>query len=145
MQNPVEPDIKSLPYSPTDSFKRLLMSKDAGLRLALVGTPFALGLTFLFSPKLFESFSAFNMIASIPEWPFGYALLLLAGWLAFSSNGRSRRWALGVCGVWWLFWAIVNELGAGVFTPGVAIFLVLWLLSSLELYRESARPKEAAQ
>ena len=144
MQNPIEPDTKVLPYSPTESFKRTLMIREASLRLALVGALFALSLNFLFSPKLFESFSAFSMIALIPEWPFGYALLLLAGWLAFSSNGRSRRWALGVCGVWWLFWAIVNELGAGAFTPGVTIYLWLWLLSSLELYRESARPKEVA-
>lgn len=142
MTDEVQNPVKTAPGSPTDSFKRLLMSKEAGLRLALVGPLFSLGLTFLFSPKLFESFSAFKVIASIPEWPFGYALILLAGWLAFSSNGFSRRWALGVCGVWWLFWTIVNELGAGVFTPGMSTFVVLWMLSSLELYRESAKPKK---
>ena len=142
MQNPIEPDMKARLNDAADSFKRLFTTRETGLRLALVASLFALGLTFLFSPRLFESFKSFAIIVPIPEWPFGCVLLLLSVWLAFASRGLSRRLALGVCGSWWLFWAILNELGAGLFTPGTAIYLVLWLLSSLELYREFARPKE---
>lgn len=125
-----------------DSFKGLFTTQKTGLRLTLVAGLFALGLTFLFSPRLFESFKSFTIIVPIPEWPFGCVLLLFSVWLAFSSRGQSRRLALAACGLWWLFWSIVNELGAGLFTPGTAIYLVLWLLSSLELYREFARVKE---
>lgn len=146
MQNkdPAKPDFESRLYSAVDSFERLFITRETGLRLTLVACLFALGLTFLFSPFLFESFKSFTFIVPIPEWPFGIVVLSLCGWLMFSSRGQSRRWAVGVCGAWWLFWGILNHSGAGVFTPGTAIYLVLWLLSSVELYRECARPKEVA-
>jgi len=130
--------------SAVDSFERLFTTRESGLRLAMVISLFAIGLNFLFSPELFDSFKSFAIIAKVPEWPFGCLLLLFSGWLTFSKRGLSRRWAVSVCGIWWLFWAILNELGAGIFTPGTTIYLVLWLLSSLELYRESARVKDVA-
>lgn len=139
-KHPVKLDFETRLGHAVASFERLLIAREAGLRLALVLALFAIGLTFLFSPSLFESFKSFDIIKSAHEWIFGCVVLLLCAWLMFSSRGVSRRFAVLACAVWWFFWGLVNHSGAGVFTPGTATYLVLWALSSIEMYRECARP-----